>query len=98
MAQRVERPRRARMTGFEVVSALAALLFLALLLEGAPQTSCGALAVNAGATERVLKLVDDAAAAAPALAAGHGPGGVLIVHQLGGFRPRGPEARSDGPR
>jgi hypothetical protein len=60
--------------------------------------ACDALAVSAGATERVLKLVDDAAAAAPALAAGKAPAGVLIVHQLGGFKPRGPEPRSDGPR
>lgn len=68
------------------------------LLRAVLAAACDALAVNAGTTERVLKLVDDAAAAAPFLAEGKAPAGVLIVHQLGGFRPRGPEPRSDGPR
>lgn len=61
-------------------------------------SACDALAIDAVAAERVLKAVDDAAAAAPALVAGQKPAGVLIVHQLGGFRPRGPEPRSAGPR
>jgi hypothetical protein len=61
-------------------------------------SACDALGVNAAATERVLKLADDAAAAAPALLAGQGPPGVLLVHQLGGFRPRAPEPYGDGPR
>ncbi len=61
-------------------------------------SACDALGVSPPATERVLRFVDDAAAAAPALLAGQAPAGVLVVHQLGGFKPRGPEPRSDEPR
>ncbi len=61
-------------------------------------SACDALAIEPVTTERVLKAVDDAAAAAPALLAGQGPAGVLRVHQLGGFRLRAPEPRSAGPR
>lgn len=61
-------------------------------------SACEALAIEPAAAERVLKAVDDAAAAAPALLTGHGPAGVLRVHQLGGFRLRAPEPRSGGPR
>ncbi len=61
-------------------------------------SACEALAVEASAAARVLAIVDQAAQAAPALVAGHGPAGVLRIHQLGGFRPRAPEPRSGGPR
>ncbi len=61
-------------------------------------SACDALAVEPATAARVLQVVDDATAAAPALVAGQGPQGVLRVHQLGGFRLRAPEPRTGGPR
>lgn len=61
-------------------------------------SACEALAVEPTAAERVLRAVDDATAAAPALVEGRGPAGVLRVHQLGGFRPRAPEPHNGGRR
>jgi hypothetical protein len=62
------------------------------LVRAVMASACDALGAEPEAALRVLKLVDDAAAAAPALVAGDGPAGILLVRQLGGFRPRGAAA------
>lgn len=56
-------------------------------------SACEALAVDPATTARVLKAVDDAAAGTPALLAREGPPGVLLVHQLGGYRLRPADGR-----
>ncbi len=60
-------------------------------------SACEALEVAPEAVEAVHRAVDAAAAGVEPLLAGHGPGGVVAVHQLGGFRPRG-DSRNGGPR
>jgi len=56
--------------------------------------ACLALEVADDATEKVRVAVDTAASGVEKLVSHGGPAGVVTVHQLGGFRPRGePTAR-----
>jgi hypothetical protein len=64
-------------------------------------SACDALGVEAAVTQRVLGMADQAAAGGGALVAGRAPRSVVLVRQLGGFRPRvapAADGRSGGPR
>jgi hypothetical protein len=58
-------------------------------------SACEALEVAPEAMQAVLRSVASAAAEIETLAAGGGPAGVIIVRQLGGFRPR--DSRTGAP-
>jgi len=61
-------------------------------------SACDAIEAAAETAEQVERAVQAAIDAVAALLARRAPAGVLIVHQLGGFRPRGAGPHSGGPR
>jgi len=61
-------------------------------------SACEALEVAPEAAEAVRRAVETAAGGIEPLLAGAGPDGIVVVRELGGFRRRGGEPRSDAPR
>lgn len=51
-------------------------------------SACGALEVDPAAAELVLRALECAAQGSGELAVDKGPAGILVIHQLAGFRPR----------